>query len=73
MKVYSELDLKSFKFWSGAKETAALLSFEELDTMEQEIEALFIEELSETAINDLFWFDTEFIEECIGRKLYDDE
>lgn len=56
MKVYSDISLREFEFWQGAKENAALLTEEQLDTIE-----LFLEEdgaeFSETEINDLFRFD----------------
>lgn len=64
MKVYSELNLTSFDFWSGAKDH--LFTYSELKDFEYHLEELFPEGASETNINDLFWFQEKFICELLG-------
>ena len=66
MKVYKEESLRSFEFWSGAKNTAEYLTYEELDQIEAILEESYPEGLDETAINDLFWFEEDTIAEWLG-------
>jgi len=64
MKVYTELQLTSFNFWSGAKQHS--FTYSELNELENALEDLYPDGTSETQINDLFWFEEEFLCECIG-------
>ena len=61
--------LTSFEFWSGAKQHEFTIS--ELKTLEDILEDLYPEGMTETQINDLFWFEEEFLCECIGLN-YDE-
>ena len=66
MKLYSEKRLHSFEFWSGAKDRAAMLTDEELDAVETNLEELYPDGMDEMTVNDLFWFDFESVCEWIG-------
>lgn len=69
MKYYVEESLSNFKFWSGGADTAASLSDDQLDTIEQMMEEIEPEDgWSDTGINDFFWFDTDTIAEWLGYK-----
>lgn len=68
MKIYTEQNLRDFEFWSGAKQTAELLTDEELDTIESMLEDIYPDGMSETQVNDIFWFEDEFIAECLGYE-----
>ena len=57
MRIYSDESLTSFQFWSGAKDRAEKLTYNELETIENILEDCYPEGMSETEINDLFWFD----------------
>lgn len=63
MKVYSEISLSRFEFWSGAKELAAQLTEEQFDMVEVMLEDNYPDGISETEINDLFWFEQDTIRE----------
>ena len=68
MIINKNIDLKDFKFWSGAKDLADLLTQEELKQIEFCPEDFFHDKTpSESEINDLFWFDENFICEMIGE------
>lgn len=54
-----EKSLKDFDFWSGAIANAKNLTNEEFDTIESYLEESG-ELMTETEINDFFWFDMEF-------------
>ncbi|GAF95398.1 unnamed protein product [marine sediment metagenome] len=67
MIINKNIDLKNFEFWSGAKDLADLLTLDELEQIEFNLEDLFHDKTpSETDINDLFWFEEDFICEMIG-------
>lgn len=73
MKITSEQKLRYFDFWGGAKERVKLLSYEELDIIEMELEIMYYPEgLTETQLNDIFWFDDEFIAEILGYESFED-
>lgn len=64
MQVYSELSLTNFDFWSGAKDHS--FTYNELKDFEFHLEELYPDGISETQINDIFWFEEEFICECLS-------
>ena len=64
MEITKELQLSTFNFWSGAKNHS--FTYSELNEIENSLEELYPEGTSETTINNLFWFEEEFICECIG-------
>ena len=66
MKVYKEMDLRDFKFWSGAKSNAETLTSEQLDMVESILEDAYPDGMDETQINDFFWFDFDTIREWLG-------
>ena len=66
MKVYKEMNLRDFEFWSGAKSNAETLTDEQLDMVESILEDAFPDGLDETQINDIFWFDFDTICEWLG-------
>lgn len=66
MKIYAEKDLRDFEFWSGAKDRAQYLTDAELNTIENELEAIYPDGLSGTELNDLFWFEFDWICSLIG-------
>lgn len=60
-----ELNLTEFEFWSGAKQHS--FTYDELKELEYTIEDLYFDKKpTETEINDLFWFEEEYLCECIG-------
>ena len=73
MKVYSEINLRDFEFWSGAKSNAETLTSEQLDIVESILEDAYPDGISETQINDFFWFDFDTIREWLGIKDEEEE
>lgn len=67
MKITSETSVKDFEFWSGAKDRAILLTDSELDQIEQTLDELYPEGMTDTELNDLFWFDFEEVCRWIGE------
>lgn len=58
--------LTNFEFWSGAADRAKLLTYSELEQLDNIVPDLFADTPTETQINDLFWFDFETICEMLG-------
>ena len=72
MKIYQDINLSEFKFWSGAKAWAAKFTSEELDKIGDILEDDAPEDgWSATAVNDLFWFEPEFVASLIGKIIPD--
>ena len=71
MKIIQHKDLTHFEFWSGAKELADKLSYQELMQITDLLEDLYPNGLTDTQINDLFWFDGDFICELINKNIDD--
>lgn len=72
MKIYSEQSLRNFEFWSGAADTAKYLTDEELDTIEEMLEETNPDGMSETEVNDLFWFEDDTIAEWLGYSDFEE-
>lgn len=72
MKVYREISLSEFDFWAGAKDRVKYLTKEELDQIEQILEEICPEGMSEFEVNDLFWFEEELIAEWLGYENFDE-
>lgn len=74
MKIYEEKRLFDFTFWGGAEFLALILTEEEFDIIEQNLNEVYGKEHSfeDTFINDLFWFDTNFIAECLGYNNFEE-
>ena len=66
MTIYTETSLHTFEFWSGAKSTVELLSYDELSEIESMLEELYPDGMSATELNDFFWFETDTIAEWLG-------
>ena len=49
-----------------------MMTAEELDSVENALEELYPDGMTDTEINDLFWFDFEYVCELIGLE-YDAE
>ena len=72
MSIKPEQSLRCFEFWSGAKSNAEMMTCEELDSVENALEELYPEGMTDTEINDLFWFDFDYVCDLIGLE-YDAE
>ena len=67
MKIYRDESLSNFEFWSGAISNALEFTPEELDKITIALEALDGGDgYDETEINDLMWFEPEYLASLIG-------
>jgi hypothetical protein len=72
MKIYREVSLTEFDFWAGAKDTIKYLTGYELEQLEQILEDLCWEGLSEEQLNDIFWHERDLIAEWLGYENFDE-
>jgi hypothetical protein len=74
MKVYSEMSIRDFEAWSGAVDTKdKIIANDKEDEFDALIEELYPDGIDETQLNDLLWFDDEWILESLGIYEDDDE
>ena len=76
MKIYSEISLRDFEFWGGARETVKYLTDDEMNTIESYLEDCYCDRenggMDETEINDFFWFEDNIIAEWLGYENFDE-
>lgn len=70
MKVFYEADY-NFNFWSGAKETINYLLNSEVQEILNCLEDCYPEGMSETELNDFFWFEDDTIADWLGWPDFD--
>ena len=73
MKIYSETSLVNFKFWCGAKDNVEIFTDRQLEQIEAELELLYPDGISEIELNDLFWFDIDWLKELVGIEEEEEE
>lgn len=73
MTIITEQSLRSFEFWSGAKNNADELTIEQFDELENKLEELYPDGMTETQLNDLMWFDFDDIKSWLGIDDEEDE
>ena len=69
MKVSREVELKNFEFWGGAVANAKAFTDEEMDILESILDDFSSDDghdISETQLNDIFWFEPETLCEWLG-------
>lgn len=74
MRIYRELDLNRFEAWSGAVDTLeAIKEADKLEEFENLLEECYPDGIDETHLNDLLWFEDEWIFEMLGIKEEDED
>lgn len=67
MKIYREISLSDFEPWSGATNTYERLSNHNmLDDFEKVLEEIYPDGISETELNDILWFDADWVYDSVG-------
>ena len=69
MRITYELDLNRFEAWSGAKETLERIQREgKCGLLEQILDDIHPDGMTETELNDLLWFEPETVYEWLGIR-----
>lgn len=66
MKIISDISLKDFSFWSGARDCADKLTDEQFEQVESELEDIYPDGMNDVQLNDMFWFEPDFVYELAG-------
>lgn len=67
MKIISEIGIADFNAWSGAVETKeAIVNADKCDEFDAYIEKCYPDGLTATLLNDILWFDGEYLLEMLG-------
>lgn len=67
MKIYKEVyDANDFEFWSGAKDTVKEMTDGQVQEVFGMLEDVYPDGMSETELNDFFWFEEDTIAEWLG-------
>jgi hypothetical protein len=70
-KEIDRVDLRNM-VWEGAADTVEDLSNEELDTIISILDDCYPHGLEDVELNDIFWFDREWIAEQLGFDSYEE-
>ena len=72
MIIKREMSLQEFEAWSGAVDTYNYLSDNGLlDDLESILEVSGYDEMTDTELNDLLWFESDWIYEMLNIRTYD--
>ena len=67
MKIINETSLNLFDFWEGGQYFAEKLTVKELNMIEEALEEDYPYGMTEGEVNDLFWFNRDYICNIIGE------
>lgn len=74
MKLYKDFEADTFEAWSGAVDTLdRILEEGKGEELEELLDEIFPDGAEETEVNDLLWFDDEYVFEMLGIKTDEDE
>ena len=69
MRIYSEISLENFEAWSGAVSTLERIKVEDkCEQLECILEDLYPDGMSDTQLNDLLWFEEDWVYEVLGIR-----
>lgn len=69
MKIIREIySLTDFDPWSGAVSTYETLNYEQLKQLDSILEEYYPEGMTDTQVNDILWFETDWIAELLGFR-----
>lgn len=74
MRIYKDFEADTFEAWSGAVDTLdKILDEGKGEELEELLDEIFPDGAEETEVNDLLWFDDEYVFEMLGIKTDEDE
>lgn len=73
MKIIKEVNSwNDFDFWSGAENTVKYLTCDEIETIFAQLEEIYPDGMTDTELNDFFWFEDDTIAEWLGYENFDE-
>ena len=74
MKIISEVSISNFESWSGAKETQkTIIENDKENEFDFLIEELYPDGLTDTQLNDILWFESDWVFENLGIEEEEEE
>lgn len=74
MKIISEKHVSKFTPWSGAVDTFnAIDKADKMDALENTLNELYPDGMTDTELNDLLWFESETVFEWLGMTTTEDD
>ena len=74
MKIFTEQSIAQFEAWSGAKATKqTIIDNDKEDEFDSLIDDLYPAGIDETKLNDILWFDSEWVYEKLGISEEEEE
>lgn len=67
-----KVSLKDFEFWNNARDTRSVLTDSQLETIENTLSELYPEGLDEIELNDIFWFEDNWLAEILGYSDFEE-
>lgn len=73
MKITKEINAASdFEFWSGGADTVKYLTNDEVETVLSFLEECYPDGMTETQLNDFFWFECDEIAQMLGYNDFEE-
>lgn len=72
MRIYEEYSISNFQFWSGAKSTREQLTDDDMDIIENYLKDYYPNGISDTELNDFFWFNEDEIAIFLDYENWED-
>ena len=66
MIVINDCSLTAFRWWGGAELNARMLTESELDMLDDMLTELYPNGINETMLNDVMWFEFDFVCDLLG-------
>ena len=71
MKINSEISIRDFDAWSGAKDT--IIENNKEEEFDSLIEELYPDGLTDTQLNDILWHDSQWVLDTLGISEEEEE
>lgn len=68
MRIYTETNLDDVTYWGGAAATYMELTDDEVEYIQDYLEDLYPDGMSETDLNDFMWLECDLIAEILGYE-----
>ena len=72
MTITTEISVRNFEFWSGAVYHRNVLTDEQCDQIEAMLEECCEQPISETGLNNFFWFEEDKIASWLGFDSFEE-
>ena len=74
MKIFTEQSIADFEAWSGAKETKQVIIDNDKEAeFDMLIERFYPDGIDETGLNDILWFESDWVYEMLGISEEEEE